>query len=182
MRQALAVALQDYAGAVVLVSHDRHLLNSVADEFILVSDGKAQRFDGDLEDYARWLASGAKATETPAAPVAVPPAAIKPAATVASAAARKQQRRTGADQRARLAPLRTAVEKAEQALSALAATRAEVETNLADTDLYLAAGKDRLQDLLARQAQLQKQMAAAEAAWVAATEQLETATLAVGNQ
>jgi ATP-binding cassette subfamily F protein 3 len=67
-------------------------------------------------------------------------------------------------------------------LSALAATRAEVETNLADTDLYLAAGKDRLQDLLARQAQLQKQMAAAEAAWVAATEQLETATLAVGNQ
>jgi ATP-binding cassette subfamily F protein 3 len=112
----------------------------------------------------------------------VAPVAVRQAATRASAAPGKQQRRTGADQRARLAPLRAAVEKSEQALSALAASRAEVETNLADPDLYLPAGKDRLQELLARQAQLQKQMAAAEAAWVTATEQLESATLAVGNQ
>ena len=57
MRQALAVALQEFEGALVLVSHDRHLLNTVADEFRLVADGRALPFDGDLEDYARWLAT-----------------------------------------------------------------------------------------------------------------------------
>ena len=56
MRQALAVALQDYAGAVVVVSHDRHLLRTVADEFYVVHDGRVQPFEGDLEDYAQWLA------------------------------------------------------------------------------------------------------------------------------
>ena len=55
MRQALAVALQDYEGAVVLVSHDRHLLRAVADELILVDEGRASPFDGDLDDYARWF-------------------------------------------------------------------------------------------------------------------------------
>ena len=58
MRQALAMALQEYAGAVVLVSHDRHLLTTVSDRFLLVSDGRVREFDGDLDDYARWLASG----------------------------------------------------------------------------------------------------------------------------
>src|SRR3984957_1049857 len=63
MRQALAVALQDYAGSVVLVSHDRHLLRTVADQFYVVHAGRVQPFDGDLEDYAQWLAqaSGADA-------------------------------------------------------------------------------------------------------------------------
>jgi ATP-binding cassette subfamily F protein 3 len=172
MRQALAVALQDYAGAVVLVSHDRHLLNSVADEFILVADGRAQRFDGDLEDYARWLATragtGSGSGSDAVAPVTTAPVIAEP---------RKQQRRSGAEQRAKLTPLRAAVEKSEQALSALAATRAEVEGNLADPDLYLPAGKERLRELLARQAELQKRMASAESSWVAATEQLESATL-----
>ena len=55
MRQALAVALQDYEAAVVLVSHDRHLLRAVADELILVDRARAQPFDGDLDDYARWF-------------------------------------------------------------------------------------------------------------------------------
>src|SRR5262249_28356052 len=59
MRQALSVALQEYAGAVVLVSHDRHLLRTVADEFRIVSDGRVTPFDGDLEDYAQWLAQTA---------------------------------------------------------------------------------------------------------------------------
>src|SRR5438876_896215 len=56
MRQALTVALQEYAGAVVLVSHDRHLLRTVADEFLVVQHGRAAAFDGDLEEYAKWLA------------------------------------------------------------------------------------------------------------------------------
>ena len=55
MRLALTMALQDFAGAVLVVSHDRHLLKSTTDEFLLVADGQIQEFDGDLEDYARWL-------------------------------------------------------------------------------------------------------------------------------
>src|SRR5215831_1319590 len=61
MRQALAVALQDYDGAVVLVSHDRHLLRTVVDELFVVHGGRVERFDGDLDDYARWLESEASA-------------------------------------------------------------------------------------------------------------------------
>jgi energy-coupling factor transporter ATP-binding protein EcfA2 len=56
MRQALARALQEYSGAVLLVSHDRHLLRTAIDEFYLVADGRATPFDGDLDDYARWTA------------------------------------------------------------------------------------------------------------------------------
>ncbi len=63
MRQALAVALQDYEGAVVLVAHDRHLLRAVADELILVDAGRASPFDGDLEDYARWFMTSAAPTQ-----------------------------------------------------------------------------------------------------------------------
>ena len=63
MRQALSVALQDYEGAIVLVSHDRHLLRTVTDQFLLVADGKAQPFDGDLDDYRLWLAERKKTEE-----------------------------------------------------------------------------------------------------------------------
>src|SRR5690606_32021188 len=55
MRLALTMALQEFAGAVLVVSHDRHLLKSTTDEFLLVADGRIQPFDGDLDDYARWL-------------------------------------------------------------------------------------------------------------------------------
>jgi ATP-binding cassette subfamily F protein 3 len=67
MRQALAVALQDYEGAVVLVSHDRHLLRTVADELMVVHGGRATPFDGDLEDYAKWLDETAGAAARAAA-------------------------------------------------------------------------------------------------------------------
>src|ERR1700761_6529185 len=89
MRQALAVALQEYEGAVVLVSHDRHLLRTVADEFIVVDKGRATPFDGDLEDYAKWL------SETDDAPVAADadgvPKQVQPQAE--SAELRKQRKR-----------------------------------------------------------------------------------------
>src|ERR1700733_11308272 len=90
MRQALAVALQEYEGAVVLVSHDRHLLRVVADELLLVHAGRVTAFDGDLEDYARWLA-------TSAAPQAglPPPAAIPAGPAVTAAHAPGAQGRSG---------------------------------------------------------------------------------------
>jgi ATP-binding cassette subfamily F protein 3 len=178
MRQALAVALQDYSGAVVLVSHDRHLLNTVADEFRIVHHGRAEPFDGDLEDYARWLANGAGevAAATPAVahdPINEPAAA--PAAERDSAEQRRQRKREEAAARARLAPLRAAVERSEQLLSELAASRADLERQLTEPDLYLPAGKPRLTELLTRQTALVRQIADAEAAWLSASEAWERA-------
>ena len=87
MRHALLVALQDFAGAVVIVSHDRALLRGACDRFLLVANGAVGPFDGDLEDYAAWLARGAGAARTAddapmpatrAAPLAASSAASKP--------------------------------------------------------------------------------------------------------
>src|SRR6185295_4483099 len=101
MRQALAVALQDYEGAVVLVAHDRHLLRAVADELILVDGGHAEQFDGDLEDYARWFL-------TSAAPAQEAEVATKPGAED-----KKQRKREEAERRNRLSPLRAEVARCE---------------------------------------------------------------------
>jgi ATP-binding cassette subfamily F protein 3 len=173
MRQALAVALQDYAGAVILVSHDRHLLNSIADEFILVADGHATPFDGDLEDYAKWLATRASANAV-AVPVTAPEPVVAAAAPAAfeSGEARRERKRNEAEARNRLAPLRAKASDSERQLEKLAVECAEVERLLQAPDLYEPAQRTRLNELLARQAAVAKQTAATEAAWLEAHEAL----------
>ncbi len=173
MRQALAVALQDYSGAVVLVSHDRHLLNSVADRFCVVHDGRVEPFDGDLEDYARWLANGAGEAGAAAAGATGVTTAPANGSAELDAAARRQRRRAAAAARARLAPLRAAVERSERLLEDCARERAAVEAALADPELYTAAARPRLTELLARQATLARRIEAAEADWLAAQAQLD---------
>ncbi|MFT3907356.1 MAG: ATP-binding cassette domain-containing protein [Steroidobacteraceae bacterium] len=201
MRQALAVALQDYPGAVVLVSHDRHLLNSVADQFYVVHHGHAEPFDGDLEDYAKWLANGAGATlsaEVPAAawaaatrapepksvakqaPAKEPPAQEAVEETAAarpaeSADARRDRKRNEAADRARLAPLRAAVERAEKDMTQLAQQSAQLESELTAPELYQPAGKAQLQKLLARQTELKRKIQQTEDRWLAASAELEAA-------
>jgi len=164
MRQSLAVALQDYPGAVVLVSHDRHLLNAVADEFLIVGNGRAELFDGDLEDYARWLSASQQAPAMPAE------------AALSAAANSRQRRQVEAQARARLAPLRAAIDVSEKALNALAAQRASLEESLASPGLYVPAEKSRLQALLADRQRLARETAAAEEAWLEASEQLEASS------
>jgi ATP-binding cassette subfamily F protein 3 len=169
MRQALTVALQEYDGAVVLVSHDRHLLRTVADEFYIVHAGKVAPFDGDLEDYAKWLND----TDS-AAPAAAPAAAPTPAAPE-SADARKQRKREEAERRNRLSPLKAAIEKCERDLERLTRERTEVEAALQAPDLYAdSAAKDRLRQLMDRRTQLNREIETAEAAWLDHTERLET--------
>jgi len=176
MRQSLAVALQDYAGAVVLVSHDRHLLNTVADEFLVVHNGRAEPFDGDLEDYARWLGEGAGATVAAPMTTELLEATVSPAiADRDSAEQRKQRKRDAAAARAKLAPLRSTVERSEQRLGQLAAQRAVLEQQLTEPELYAPAGKDRLRELLAQQTALVRQIGEIEAVWLAASEELERA-------
>jgi len=170
MRQALAVALQDYEGAVVLVSHDRHLLRTVADEFRLVSGGRAEPFDGDLEDYARWLMDEPAVTAGAAsAVVAAAPKAAAPAAETAEV--RKQRKRTEAQRRAALGPLRAAVAEQERKLESLGSERAKLERELLAASE--AADSARVATLVRDQARVAKSIATAEAAWLAASEQLE---------
>jgi ATP-binding cassette subfamily F protein 3 len=162
MRQALAMALQDYEAAVVLVSHDRHLLRAVADELILVDQGRAVSFDGDLDDYAKWFTTREEA-ET----------AEEPSSAALSAEQKKQRKREEAERRNRLSPLKAEIARLEKQLERLEKERATVETALADPEFYHPASKQKLQELLQKQAQLKRDISNTETQWLTATEKLD---------
>jgi ATP-binding cassette, subfamily F, member 3 len=175
MRQALAMALQDYTGAVVLVSHDRHLLTTVSDRFLLVSDGRVRDFDGDLDDYARWLASGeAPAQAGPAAAkvaaAAKPPAATKPAATKVDA---QQRRRETAGQRQATAPLRSRLARCEKRLSELSVEAKRLDAELAAPGTYTPGQVKQLQELTVQRARIAQETESVETEWLQLTEELE---------
>jgi ATP-binding cassette subfamily F protein 3 len=170
MRQALAVALQEYEGAVVLVSHDRHLLRVVADELLLVHHGAVASFDGDLEDYARWLASGAPLPGAPALPPAKPP---PEGPRAVPGRLRQQRKRQQAQQRAVLGPLRAALAEQERELERLVATRTQIERELARAAAPLPSERKRLKELSQQQAQLSELIRGLESAWMQAAAHLE---------
>jgi len=163
MRQALAVALQDFSGAMVIVSHDRHLLRVTTDQLWLVSDGRVTGFEESLDDYPVWLARRARGEGADAA------------ASVAEsgAAARKQRRRDEAEIRKKLSPLRQRMEKAETALSELQAEETDLIGKLSETGLYDAPDKSELHALLARQREVKHALSLQEEEWLAACEALE---------
>jgi ATP-binding cassette subfamily F protein 3 len=163
MRLALTMALQDFAGAVLVVSHDRHLLKSTTDEFLLVADGQIQEFDGDLEDYARWLVDF-RARQMPVG------SSSEPAVDKTD---KRALRQAAAVLRQQLAPHKREAEKLEKALGQLHTTLAAVETKLGDAAVYEAARKDELRDLLTEQARLKVREGQLEEAWMAALEHLE---------
>jgi ATP-binding cassette subfamily F protein 3 len=168
----LAVALQDYEGAVVLVSHDRHLLRTVADEFIVVHQGRAAPFDGDLEDYAKWLDETANEVAAPGLGGPAGPAGAQQQPTD-SAEARKQRKREEAERRNRLTPLKAKIAKYDDELARLAAKSEALRGQLAAPDIYAASSKDRLKELLSQQAQLARETERVETAWLEASEELE---------
>ena len=168
MRHALNLALQDFEGALLIVSHDRHLLRSVCDRFVLVANGRAEPFDGDLDDYARWMVEHRRQPALAAAPA---PAAPKRD----SAAERRQQRQQEAERRKRLRPLRDEVSQCEKSLERLQGEQEALEARLADAAIYSAENKSALNELLADQARVKKQLAEVEAQWMAAAEALESA-------
>jgi ATP-binding cassette subfamily F protein 3 len=162
MRLALTMALQEFAGAVLVVSHDRHLLKSTTDEFLLVADGRIQPFEGDLDDYARWLIDFRTRQQ--------PPSAATPAADKTD---KRAQRQAAAALRQQLAPHKKQADKLEQELSKLHQALAKVEAQLADSGLYEAARKDELRERLAEQATLKAREAELEESWLLALETLE---------
>ncbi|PNB74568.1 ABC transporter ATP-binding protein [Pseudomonas sp. GW456-E7] len=163
MRLALTMALQEFSGAVLVVSHDRHLLKSTTDNFFLVADGKVEEFDGDLEDYTRWLVEYRQRN----APVSSTP--VNPDKTD-----KKAQRQAAAALRQQLAPHKREADKLEAELGKLHEKLAKVDTSLGDSDIYEPARKNELRDLLAEQARLKVREAELEEAWMEALELLES--------
>ncbi|CAI8885709.1 ATP-binding cassette domain-containing protein [Pseudomonas sp. fls2-241-R2A-110] len=163
MRLALTMALQEFSGAVLVVSHDRHLLKSTTDNFYLVADGKVEEFDGDLEDYARWLVEYRQRN----APVSNTP--VNPDKTD-----KKAQRQAAAALRQQLAPHKREADKLEAELGKLHEKLAKIDTSLGDSDIYEPARKNDLRDLLAEQAKLKVREAELEEAWMEALELLES--------
>ena len=166
MRLALELALQDYPGAVVLVSHDRHLLRTVTDSFLLVAGGQAQDFDGDLDDYRRWLEQRARDVD------ADPDTGDK---AENSAVARRDRKRLEAEQRQRLQPLRNELRKLDEQLEKLHLHQSRLTDALGDAALYEADQKERLRNLLQEKAELDKALALTEERWLELSEALEQA-------
>ncbi len=164
MRQALTEALIDFEGALVVVSHDRHLLRSTTDDLYLVHDGKVEAFDGDLEDYQQWLSDQQKQTSATAEPKQE---------SGNSAQARKDQKRREAELRTQTQPLRKQIDKLEKQMEKLNATLADAETRLADTALYDQSRKTELTAALQQQAEAKSALEECEMAWLDAQEQLE---------
>ncbi len=165
MRHALLVALQDFAGAVVIVSHDRALLRGACDRFLLVADAAVTPFDGDLEDYAAWLARGESAAR----------AETSDDSAVASVPSRREQRRLEAEARNRLTPLRAEQRRLESQLEQLTAERREIESRLADPATYAAAPVAEQRRLSARHVELSREIAALEERWLEVAATLEKA-------
>ncbi|MDQ8997294.1 ATP-binding cassette domain-containing protein [Acinetobacter soli] len=162
MRHALTMALQDFEGAVVLVSHERQLIASVCDELILVHAGNSRDFDGDLHDYADWLRQARndlmKQGQQPAAPVQ----SKVEAQPVISKLDKEAQRKEAAKRREQTRPIRKNIEKLETQIGRLQPRLAEIEIALGDSSIYDAARKDELLKLMNEQTELKQQLEQAE--------------------
>jgi ATP-binding cassette subfamily F protein 3 len=163
MRQALAQALQDFSGAMVLVSHDRHLLRVSCDQLLLVHLGKVDEFPLSLDEYPQWLAEQQRSQDAP----------VTPNGGQDTAAVRKQQKRDEAELRKRLQPLRQQVSRAETALDKAHAEQAALQERLADNDIYAEHNKDVLKGLLMEKAELDAYCDQLEQGWMEASEALE---------
>ena len=165
MREALTFALQDYEGGMVFVSHDRHLLRTCADELLLVADGKVSEFDGDLDDYAAWLASQRNAEKVPEPDVAV------------EKNERLQQRADAkANRQALLAqrrPLLKEIEQLEKKLAKWNEEKAALEARFADPDFYAAVNRVKSEEMHRQAGLLTEQIDEAEMRWLEVHEALE---------
>jgi len=157
-REALVKALADFSGAVLLITHDPHLVELVADRLWLVADGTVKPFDGDLDDYRALLAEKAR-----------------PAAKTEVTGTRKDDRRDRAEARAALAPLRKKAKDAEARIAKLTAERAVIEKKLADPAMYVPGKTEEVTKANTRLAVIAKEVAAAEEEWLEAEEAMAEA-------
>ncbi|GLR13149.1 ABC transporter ATP-binding protein [Chitinimonas prasina] len=165
MRHALTMALQDYVGAMIVVSHDRHLLRATTDRFLLVEGGRVSHFDGDLDDYKRYR------KETESKP------AVAANAGVVVESDRKQQKRQEAGDRRRMSQLKKPLEKElgllEKQMAALTEEKEALVAELAGEAIYAAEAKEQLKDKVRRQAELELTLGELEVRWLELQEELE---------
>ncbi|MGS0742763.1 ATP-binding cassette domain-containing protein [Glaciimonas sp. GG7] len=182
-REALTMALAQFEGTLVLVSHDRHLLRATTDEFIIVADGKVAPFDGDLDDYKDWLFKTKLAAKNTGKETGLPKAtqavkvAVAEAAISGDSADRREQKRVDADARQKLAALKKPIElrikRLDEQLAKRNAQKATVDTHLANPEIYDKDKKKELTVLLTDQAFYAKELAQLEAEWLEQQEALE---------
>jgi len=163
MRHALSMALQDYKGAIIIISHDRHMLRSVTDELYLVANGSVTAFDGDLDDYRTWLNEQKLLANAPLESIGTSPSANK-----------KEQRKLDAERRKKLKPLYDALKKADRNLEKYHTQQKGFEEQLADSAIYDEENKEKLKKILLEKAQVDIALEETELEWMELSEQLET--------
>lgn len=160
MRQALVLALQDFEGAIILIAHDRYLLESCVDEFYLVANGNVSEFNGDIDDYQQWLNDDKKF-------------ATASKTSNESSVDKKQQRKEQAELRKKAAPLKKQADKLEKQMQQWQDELAKVEEVLSDSDIYQAENKSKLTEYLKQQAKLKSDIEEVEMQWLDFEEQIE---------
>jgi ATP-binding cassette subfamily F protein 3 len=167
-REALIRALMEYNGAVILISHDRHLIEATADRLLLVRNGAVTTYDGDMETYRSLLLEerGARTSER------------RDEGSSDGRSSRTDQRRAAAEKRAELAPLKKAMVAAEKQVDKLTKEIAALDALLGDAEIY-SADPPRAQAAALKRGQLVRELQVAEDAWLAATEDYEGASAAV---
>ena len=172
MRHALTLALQSFQGALIVVSHDRSLLEATTDSFLLIEQGRLKTFDGDLEDYRRYRLAQENAAATPAAS--------------SQSQNRKDVKRVEAQirqEKARLSkPLQQKISQAEKEITALSEIQTACEAFLAQEDAYSDANKAKLQQTLAQLAEIKVKLEKQEENWLAWQEELEQINHAVETE
>jgi ATP-binding cassette subfamily F protein 3 len=168
MRLALTMALQSYSGAVVLVTHDRHLLRNTVDELLLIHDARVDEYLQDVRTYEKWiLKQNPKAEPIPE--------------SKDQNSSRKQQRRDAAQQREQLKPLRQAITLAEKSMGRAETKMTALEEQLADAELYTEGRREELADLVWQQGRLRSESEALEEHWLELQEQLENLERELGD-
>jgi ATP-binding cassette subfamily F protein 3 len=158
-REALTVALAQFEGTLVLVSHDRHLLRATTDQFLIVADGSLRPYDGDLEDYKDWLLKSKLDKPAESAPAVAPAPAKEKAQPKLSASSRKS--------------LEARIKRLEEMIGRLNARKAAIEAQLADPAAYRDDSKAALQDILVDQAHVGKELLQLEGEWLEKQAELE---------
>ena len=178
MRNALMLALQDFAGALILVSHDRDLILSVCDELHLVADGRCTEFVGDMSDYAEHLKKARQERQLAhkeQKEVAKTECVTPQAQTLANDGLSKEERRKkNAQIREQTAPLRKQIAKLESELEMLGSRLDAIENDLSDSGLYDDANKSKLLELLNEQSDIKAKIDSTEETMLAAMDELET--------
>lgn len=173
-REALTMALSTYEGAVLLVSHDRHLLRAVTDELWLVHEGRKEVFEGDLDDYAKIVLDHRRVT---AAEARAEHQADKAARNEAQPVNNKEARRLAAQERARIAelrkPLKKELEKVEREMNALSEKLKALDTQLADPVFYNGADQGKVAQTLREHGELAPKVEALEMHWLELSEKIE---------